>query len=55
MDVGEHEIDHLISLINADDARSMRVATKVGEQFERADVDPINGESIHVYGIHRPK
>jgi RimJ/RimL family protein N-acetyltransferase len=48
------EIDHIISLINADDRRSMRVATKVGEQFERADVDPINGESVHVYGIHRP-
>jgi RimJ/RimL family protein N-acetyltransferase len=48
------EIDHIVSLINADDLRSMRVATKVGEQFERADVDPINGESIHVYGIRRP-
>lgn len=46
-------IDHLISIINADDKRSMRVATKVGERFERADVDPINGESVHVYGIHR--
>jgi RimJ/RimL family protein N-acetyltransferase len=48
------QIDHIISLINADDLRSMRVATKVGERFERADVDPINGEAIHVYGIHRP-
>ena len=48
------KIDHLISLINAGDLRSMRIATKVGEQFERADVDPINGEAIHVYGIHRP-
>ena len=48
------QIDHLVSLINADDERSKRIATKVGEQFERADVDPINGESIHVYGIHRP-
>jgi RimJ/RimL family protein N-acetyltransferase len=48
------EIDHIISLINADDLRSMRVATKVGEQFERTGVDPINGGSIHVYGIHRP-
>ena len=47
-------IDHLISIINADDVRSMRVATKVGETFERADVDPINGESVHVYGIQRP-
>ncbi len=48
------EIAHIVSLINADDLRSMRVATKVGERFERADVDPINGGSIHVYGIHRP-
>lgn len=51
----ETDLDHVISLINADDVRSMRIATKVGEQFERADVDPINGESIHIYGIHRPK
>jgi hypothetical protein len=32
----------------------MRVATKVGETFERVDVDPINGEAIQVYGIDRP-
>ena len=49
------EIDHVISLINADDLRSMRVATKIGEQFERPDVDPLNGEKVHVYGIERPK
>jgi RimJ/RimL family protein N-acetyltransferase len=49
------QIDHIISLINADDARSMRVATKVGEQFERTGVDPINNEAIHVYGIRRPR
>jgi RimJ/RimL family protein N-acetyltransferase len=48
------DIDRVISLINADDARSMRVATKVGERFEREDVDPINGEAIHIYGIRRP-
>jgi RimJ/RimL family protein N-acetyltransferase len=47
------QVDHIVSLINADDVRSMRVATKVGETFERADVDPINGEAIHVYGIRR--
>jgi RimJ/RimL family protein N-acetyltransferase len=47
-------IDHVISIINADDSRSIRVATKVGERFERADVDPINGEAVHVYGIRRP-
>ena len=49
------KIDHVISLINADDLRSMRVATKIGEQFERPDVDPLNGEKVHVYGIQRPK
>jgi RimJ/RimL family protein N-acetyltransferase len=49
------EIDHIVSLINADDLRSMRVATKVGEQFERAGADPINGKSTHVYGIRRPE
>jgi len=48
-------VDHIISIINADDSRSMRVATRVGEQFERADVDPINGNAVHVYGIHRPR
>jgi RimJ/RimL family protein N-acetyltransferase len=51
----ETDLDHIVSLINADDARSMKVATKVGEQFERADVDPINGEAIRVYGIDRPE
>jgi [ribosomal protein S5]-alanine N-acetyltransferase len=48
------DLDHIVSLINADDVRSMRVATKVGETFERTDVDPINGEAIHVYGVRRP-
>lgn len=49
------DVDHIISLINADDSRSMRVATKIGERFERADVDPLNGNAIHVYGICRPR
>jgi RimJ/RimL family protein N-acetyltransferase len=48
-------LDHIISIINAGDTRSMKVATKVGEQFERADVDPINGEAVHIYGIYRSK
>lgn len=48
------EVDHIISLINADDSRSMRVATKIGERFERADMDPLNGNAVHIYGIHRP-
>jgi RimJ/RimL family protein N-acetyltransferase len=49
------EIDHIISLIAPDDLRSIRIATKIGEQFERADVDPINGETVHVYGIDRAR
>jgi RimJ/RimL family protein N-acetyltransferase len=46
--------DHVISLINAGDLRSMRVAIKVGETFERVGVDPINKASVHIYGVHRP-
>jgi RimJ/RimL family protein N-acetyltransferase len=41
-------------LIAPDNLRSIRVATKVGELFERADQDPVHGEPVHVYGIHRP-
>jgi RimJ/RimL family protein N-acetyltransferase len=47
-------LDHVISIINADDTRSMKVATKVGEQFERADVDPIDGGPVHIFGVSRP-
>jgi RimJ/RimL family protein N-acetyltransferase len=51
----EHtEIDRVISLIAPDDGRSIRIATKVGERFERADVDPVHGEPVHVYTIARP-
>ena len=49
------QINHVISLIGPSDVRSARIATKVGESFERADVDPINGEPVHVYGVERPK
>ena len=48
------DLDHIISLINAGDLRSIRVATKIGERFERADRDPVHGAPVHVYGIHRP-
>jgi RimJ/RimL family protein N-acetyltransferase len=51
---GTNRIDHVISLIAPHDLRSIRIATKIGERFERADVDPINGEKVHVYGVHRP-
>lgn len=46
-------LDRVISLIAPDDLRSIRVATKIGERFERADVDPVNGEPVHVYTISR--
>lgn len=47
------EIDRIISLIAPDDARSIRVATKIGQRFERADSDPVHGEPVHVYTIAR--
>jgi RimJ/RimL family protein N-acetyltransferase len=47
-------IDRVISLIAPDDHRSIRIAMKIGERFERADVDPVHGEPAHVYSIARP-
>jgi RimJ/RimL family protein N-acetyltransferase len=49
------QINHVISLIGPSDVRSARIAVKVGESFERAGVDPINGEPVHVYGVARPE
>ena len=49
------QIDHIISLIAPDNVQSIRIATKIGQRFERADVDPIHGEIIHVYSIRRNK
>lgn len=48
------DVNRVISLIAPDDDRSIRVATKIGERFERADVDPVHGEPVHVYAISRP-
>ena len=51
----EHtHIDRVISLIAPADLRSIRIATNIGERFERADVDPVHGEPVHVYAIARP-
>jgi RimJ/RimL family protein N-acetyltransferase len=47
------QIDRIVSLIAPDDLRSIRIATKIGERFERADVDPVHGEPMHVYTIAR--
>jgi len=46
-------VDRIVSLIAPDDRRSIRIATKIGEHFERADVDPVHGEPMHVYAIER--
>ena len=43
--------DHVISLIQADNSRSIRVAEKLGERFERTEV--VNGSPLQVYGVHR--
>jgi RimJ/RimL family protein N-acetyltransferase len=48
------QIDRIVSLIAADDLRSIRVATKIGQRFDRADVDPVHGGPVHVYTIARP-
>jgi len=48
---GTVDTDRIVSMIRPDNARSIRVAEKLGEKFERAD--DINGEAIHVYAIHR--
>jgi RimJ/RimL family protein N-acetyltransferase len=48
------QVDRIISLIAPDDRRSIRVATKIGQHFERADVDPVHGEPADVYAIARP-
>ena len=47
------QVNRIVSLIAPDDHRSMRIATKIGERFERADVDPMNGEPVHVFTIVR--
>lgn len=48
------QIDRIVSPIAPDDLRSIRVATKIGQRFDRADVDPLHGEPVHVYTIARP-
>jgi RimJ/RimL family protein N-acetyltransferase len=47
-------VDRIVSLIAPDDHRSIRVATKIGARFERADADPVHGEPVHIYTIDRP-
>ena len=44
--------NHLISLIRPDNARSIRVAEKIGATFERTHV--MDGTALHVYGVRPP-
>ena len=48
---GAVDTDRIVSMIRPDNARSIRVAEKLGERFERAD--EMNGETVHVYAIQR--
>ncbi len=45
-------VDHVISIIQPDNHRSIRVALKIGEAFEREST--LNGVPVHVYGMERP-
>lgn len=43
---------HIISLIQPENAASIRIAEKIGERFERREV--INAEEMCIYGVRRP-
>lgn len=45
------ETDHVISLIQPNNARSIRVAEKLGQRLERSEV--VSGAELQVYGVHR--
>ena len=45
------DTDNIISMIQPDNNRSLRVAAKIGQRFQRPGV--LNGMPIHVYGIDR--
>jgi RimJ/RimL family protein N-acetyltransferase len=45
------DTDRIISVIQPDNARSIRVAEKIGERFER--VDMLNETTVHIYGVLR--
>ena len=46
------DADHIISIIQPDNVRSIRVAEKIGESFERSEL--VTGVPSSVYGIYRP-
>ena len=43
--------EQVISIIRPDNARSIRVAEKIGEVFERHD--QLDGQPVHIYGMSR--
>jgi RimJ/RimL family protein N-acetyltransferase len=45
-------VDHVISIIQPANHRSIRVALKIGERFEREST--LHGVPVHVYGMARP-
>ena len=45
------DADHIISIIQPENTRSIRVAEKIGERFERQQ--PWMGATAHIYGIRR--
>jgi RimJ/RimL family protein N-acetyltransferase len=45
-------VDHVISIIQPGNHRSIRVALKIGEQFECETT--LSGVPVHVYGLDRP-
>lgn len=44
--------DYVISIVNPANQRSIRVAEKLGERFEREH--DFDGHTVLVYGVHRP-
>lgn len=49
------QVERVISLMDPDDRRSIRIAIKIGECFDRADVDPVHAGPVHIYSIGRPR
>jgi RimJ/RimL family protein N-acetyltransferase len=45
--------DHVVSVIQPGNARSIRVAERLGERFERREA--LNGREVLIYGIRRPE
>ncbi len=46
-------LDYVVSLIGKDNRASIRVATKIGQRFEREGICPSSGENMLVYGIRK--